>query len=294
MYDQPPLDLRERIDGLLGRETEVFASVEGGYTAAGRWTVTTTDGVSLFVKAGLDGQTAEWLRAEREIYESLQAAFLPALAAWDDDGVEPILILEDLRDAHWPPPWSDTQVTSVREVLSELHGLTVPGLTRKLSDMPGLADGCWRAVAMDPEPFLSLGLASRPWLDDNLPALLNAEQFVDLDATGKLLHMDVRSDNVCFTGGQAKLVDWNHACLGNPDVELGSWLPSLHAEGGPRPEELLDDPAIAAKISGYFAARAGLSGSSRSHRLRHVQLAQLRAALPWAQRALELPPPLAG
>ena len=43
-------------------------------------------------------------------------------------------------------------------------------------------------------------------------------------------------------------------------------------------------------MSGYFAARAGLPVIPNAPRVRAVQLAQLRTALPWAQRALGLPP----
>jgi hypothetical protein len=290
MYDQPYTDLRERIDHAVGAETEVFAAVQGGYTVAGRWTVTTTAGDSVFVKVGLDQQTAAWLRREHDAYAALRAPFMPTLIAWADDGVEPILVLEDLRGAVWPPPWSDARVASVVDTLAVLRTLEIPCLAHKLSDNKSLADECWRAVAMDPRPFLSLGLASPKWLDAALTMLLTAEQFVDLDEAGSLLHMDVRSDNLCFVGDAVKLVDWNHACTGNAAMDLGAWLPSLHAEGGPPPEELLDDPTIAAKVSGYFAARAGLPEVPSSPRLRQVQLAQLRAALPWAVRALELPP----
>jgi thiamine kinase-like enzyme len=53
-----------------------------------------------------------------------------------------------------------------------------------------------------------------------------------------LLHFDVRSDNVCFAGDRAVLVDWNWAAIGNPVMDVAARLPSLHAEGGPPPEEI--------------------------------------------------------
>ena len=37
--------------------------------------------------------------------------------------------------------------------------------------------------------------------------LLNTEQFVDLDDGDSLLHMDIRSHNVCFVGDQVKFID---------------------------------------------------------------------------------------
>jgi hypothetical protein len=43
-------------------------------------------------------------------------------------------------------------------------------------------------------------------------------------------------------------------------------------------------------VSGYFAARAGLPTIPSAPRVRDIQRAQLGKALPWAVRALRLPP----
>jgi hypothetical protein len=84
---------------------------------------------------------------------------------------------------------------------------------------------------------------------------------------------------------------WNLTCLSNPKLDLGFWLPSLAYEGGPEPETILPHaPEVAALVAGYFAARAGLPGISDAPRVRLVQRQQLTTALPWAVRALELPP----
>ena len=50
----------------------------------------------------------------------------------------------------------------------------------------------------------------------------------------------MRSDNLCIRDGRAYLVDWNCACLGNPELDLAAWLPSLACEGGPQPYVALD------------------------------------------------------
>ena len=44
------------------------------------------------------------------------------------------------------------------------------------------------------------------------------------------------------------------------------------------------------RVSGFFAARAGLPEIPVAPHVRGLQRAQLRAALPWAIRALGLPP----
>ena len=148
----------------------------------------------------------------------------------------------------------------------------------------------WGIVRGDPEPFLALGLCSRRWLDEALPALDDAARTAPLAGDG-LLHMDVRSDNLCFVGGRAVLYDWNWACVGDPRLDVACWLPSLRAEGGPEPEQILPDvPAgFPALLAGVWAAVAGLPPPpTRPPGVRAIQVAQLGVALPWAARALGL------
>jgi hypothetical protein len=100
----------------------------------------------------------------------------------------------------------------------------------------------------------------------------------------------LRSDNICLTESRAIFVDWNLACLSNPKLDLGFWLPSLAYEGGPEPETILPDaPEIAAWVAGFFAARAGRPEIHDAPRVRLVQRQQLETALPWAVRSLDLP-----
>lgn len=264
----------------------------GGYTPAARFVVRLEGNTSVFVKAATDEQTAGWLRAERRVYAALVGDFLPALRAWNDDGAHPILLLEDLSHAHWPPPWTTAQIDAVLGTLARVRALapSAPLGLPRLADQRADFDG-WRRVQTDSAPFLSLGLCSRPWLDHALPDLVAAEEAVALDGTD-LLHLDVRSDNLCFVGERTVLVDWNWACVGNGLMDIAGWLPSLHAESGPPPEAILPgQPALAAALSGFWAFRAGLSPPPKAPRVRLIQRVQLSAALPWAARTLGLPPP---
>jgi Ser/Thr protein kinase RdoA (MazF antagonist) len=107
-----------------------------------------------------------------------------------------------------------------------------------------------------------------------------------------LLHFDVRSDNLCFSGERTLLVDWNLACIGNARFDIAFWLPSLRLEDGPEPWEVLPGAgAIAAAVAGFFAARAGLAAPAGAPTVREFQRAQLEIALVWAARELGLPPP---
>lgn len=284
--------MEERVAAALGRQPVRLVPVAGrGYTQAARLLVELEDGSRAFVKLARDELTAGWLRAEHRVYAHVRGSFLPRLLGWHDDGERPALALEDLSHGHWPPPWPEGSVDAVCRALEELHAVRpLPGLPR-LAQIEWLVSRGWSEVAADPDPFLSLGLCSEAWLGRNLSALREAEERAPFDGEA-LLHMDVRSDNVCLKDGCALLVDWNLACVGNPDADLAAWLPSLRAEGGPEPWELLPGQGeLAAWVAGYFAARAGLPPPATADpSVRALQRAQLEVALSWAVRELGLPP----
>jgi hypothetical protein len=282
-------ELRARIEALLHDSVVSAVAVAGGYTPAARWLITLRSRDKVFVKVGTTAYTAEALRLEWQVYSTLTASFMPQLIAWDDHPAEPMLVLEDLSVGFWPPPWQPPLVDEVREALDAVHRSRAN--LKPFTEVLGTFEDGWREVADDPEPFLTLSLVSREWLERALPRLMVANAQVELTGT-EVVHFDVRSDNTCRVPRGIVFVDWNHACLGNGALDTGFWLPSLQAEGGPAPEETLPDrPDIAALVSGFFACRAGLPAIPDAPGVRAVQLQQLVPALHWAARALELPPP---
>jgi len=285
----PDADMVRRIEGVLGRRCVGFERIGRGYTPAERWVVTCDDGVSFFCKVGTSDDTSKWLRQEYESYCAIRGSFLPRCEAFDDDGERPILILEDLSHGHWPPPWDRAGVDKVLAAVDEMAAAGAR-ISRTFEQLLGSAFGeSWNEVARDPEPFLGLGLCTGAWLERALPELIAAQQQADLSG-GDLGHFDIRSDNICLLDDRALLVDWNFSCLGDRRLDIAFWLPSLHEEGGPAPEEILPDaPELAALVSGFFAARAGLPVIPHAPRVRQVQQSQLGSALPWAVRALDLP-----
>jgi hypothetical protein len=290
---EPPEDLRRRVASLAGREPVAWRHAAGGYTPAERWVVTFDGGSTAFVKAGaaVNPDTARWLRDEHEIYRTIDASFLPKLLGWDDDGdVGTILLLEDLSAGDWDPVWSPDRVGRVLETLEAIHRSPAPPTLGTLESDRATFQG-WPDVANDPKPFLQLVGASDTWAERALPALVEAEAAAVFDGQD-LMHLDVRSDNICFLGDRTVFVDWNWACIGNGRLDVVSWLPSLALEGGPRPDEVVDDePELGAVIAGFFASRAVQPEIPTAPRVRAFQKAQLAVALPWAARMLGLPPP---
>ncbi len=283
-------DLIPRIERLLDARVENLEPVHGGYTPALRLRCRSRGAASatVFVKAGATPLTDQFLHREIWMYTHLSGPFMPRLLAWEDSEQAPILIIEDLSAWHWPPPWNEHRLDLVLEQIEALHHAPVnPALG------PGAGESNtrnWHTVASDPAPFLSLGIASAAWLERALPSLVPAASQARAEGSS-LTHWDLRSDNICISASVALFVDWNLAGLGNPVLDLGFFLPSLAAEGGPLPESILPSaPEIAAHVSGFFAARAGLPPIPDAPRVRWVQRQQLDTALPWAIRALDLPP----
>ena len=277
-----------RIGELTGRKPVGFRRAAGGYTAAERWVVELEGDAGAFAKIAVDRLTAGCLRQEHQAYAALEGDFMPELLGWDDCE-RPLLLLEDLSGCFWPPPWDAGRVDKVLEAVARLRAADHRHLSPLDSAGSGLA-GCWHSVAEEPVPFLSLGLASGRWLRDSAPVLAEAADEAVIEGSFPT-HLDVRSDNLCIRDEAAVLVDWNHACLAHPDLDLAGWAPSLQAEGGPAPEEILPDGGpLAAVISGYFAKRAGMPIIPTAPRVREVQRQQLGTSLPWAVRALGLQP----
>jgi len=285
----PAPDLVEAVRTAVGREPIAWERVvRGGFTPAERWIVTLDNATRAFAKFGTTELVAEWLRLERLAYADIGGSFMPRFIGWSD-GPTPVLLLEDLSGGHWPPPWHSGQVDRVLEALDRISGTPCPEWATPIGELD-LFDG-WSRIAADPQPFFALGLVSGQWLEGALSALLSAQAPDELGGTA-LLHLDVRSDNVCLRDGAALLVDWNHVARGNALVDVAAWLPSLETEGGPRPEDVSPDAGIfAAALAGYFCSRAAMPTIPDAPRVRDVQLAQARTALPWAARWLDLPEP---
>jgi hypothetical protein len=261
-----------------------------GYTKALIARAELADGRRAFLKASADDLTLQWLRAEHRAYQHLRGAFMPRMLAFLAVEGREVLVLEDLSDASWPPPWTRERVDAVLSALEAIAALPPPPGTPPMREI-WREVAAWTKVEREPGPFLSLGLCSSGWLSAALPVLHSASASARIDGE-TLLHCDVRSDNLCFRDGQALLVDWNWMAVGNPKVARAMWLPSLHAEGGPAPEELLADGGeLAAVMSGYWALNAGLPPPPGAPHLRQLQRSLLRVTLAWAARALGLPPP---
>jgi hypothetical protein len=278
----------ERVAAAAGRPVRSLRRVQTrGYAMAFHAIAEFDDGSTAFVKAGAEEVTSEFLRDELRIYQAVEGPFMPKLVGYDEAD-PPLLVLEDLSAARWPPPWDDEGIAAVRETLTDVWSTMPPAWLPAITEEREWLLGGWAEIEADPLPFLSLGLCSPQWLDEALPVLRHAGETAPIEGEA-LIHLDVRSDNIALADRGAVLVDWNIAHRGNPDLDLAAWLPSLHLEGGPPPEQLLAGAGkYAAALAGFWGSRAGLPPPPTAPQVRKVQRDQLEVALAWACRELEL------
>jgi hypothetical protein len=279
-------ELDQRIERAVGARPVRYETRPGGYSTADRFSVTLADGRRIFVKSSAASNMAGWLRREHEVYAALSGSFIPALLGWDDDGERPLLAIEDLSDAEWTPRWDSARVGAVVAALEELGACKPPPNTQSVRETHADLYDRWRIVESDPEPFLSLGLRDRAWLERALPTILAAAEGAPVEGD-RVCHLDVRSDNLCFRDGRAILVDWNWTSLANPALDVVAWLPSVCVEGGPPPWDVLPEAGpLAAFVAGVWAAVAGLPPPETAPTVREVQRRQLAVALDWLDRDL--------
>src|ERR1051326_6804557 len=107
--------VREEVERIIGARVVSFEHVEGrGYTHAGRHRAFLDDGRAVFVKSAVDDLSAGWLRVEIAVYTQLRGSFLAHFHGWAERDGLPLLVLEALGAAHWPPPWRARDVAAVQ------------------------------------------------------------------------------------------------------------------------------------------------------------------------------------
>jgi len=282
--------LARHVERLLGRRVRVVQPVtRGGWSIALRAICELEDGQTVFAKMGNVPDTSAAIRTECAIYPLIDGPFVPHLLAADP--AVPVLVIEDLSAATWPPPWTPPLLAGLENLFLRLTATVadprLPTLGERLREW-----GAWERVAVEPNPLLASGAVGAAWLDKHLQELLEAQKGASVEGD-RLLHLDVRSDNLCFRDGGALLVDWNHAVRGDPRWDRLLMLQTIELEGGPRAEAQAPDadPAIITWLAGFFAARVGLPPPEGAPPVRGFQRAQLDVVLPWACRLLDIRPP---
>jgi len=129
----------------------------------------------VFAKRATQDWLADALRAEYRTLGLIDADFRCEVVGWQD-GDRPLLVLEDLREAYWPPPWRPGDVDRVLATLARMWALPAGDLP-SAEDVRAIMSG-WRQIAADPSAFLRLGIASPRWVSGCVPVLRDAADAV--------------------------------------------------------------------------------------------------------------------
>ncbi len=180
-----------------------------------------------------------------------------------------LLVFEDVDGRHPAQPWRLDELDRVVAATEQLAETLTP------SPLPA------SAVGTAGERFLGLRVwrrlrDERPsrldrvdgWTRRHLDTLVEIEASIGDAVSGDtLVNYDVRADNILLTPDRTWFVDWPHACLGPPWLDVVAFAPSVTMQGGPPPEE------VACRHSAYRAADpdavttavAGLAGFFTYH-----------------------------
>lgn len=283
MSESDEITLANRIANFTNKNVVNMRAVTGGYTLAKRYIVSFDDGSSVFAKISTNEDTANWLRAEHNFYSQSEHDFHPKILGWQDDPNQTFMLLEDLSRAEWSYSWSDDKIQSVLDGLKQIALVepqkAIPTISELHSDL-----FCWDAIINNPSIFVESGLDDRGTLKKALPLLKKLADAANIEGSN-LVHMDIRSDNICFSNDKAIFVDWNHVCIGNTKMDTLFWLPSLYLEGGPAPWDFeINEPELLSLTLGYFAYNASLETPHPGSDLRNFQKNQLEVVYEWINR----------
>jgi hypothetical protein len=254
----------------------------------------------IFVKAvglGLNPDSPGMHRREALISAQLpDTALFPRLIDTYDDG-DWMALAFDAIDGRLPKhPWDPAELSFVADAVSSMHD----ALTRFPSTTVEPAAvhlrpvfGGWQLLA---EENYTDGL--HDWSLRQRDRLADLESGWSTACVGDtLLHGDLRSDNFLLRrDGRVTVVDWPHAAVGSPILDVVEWAPSVSLEGGPAPEVLFSlqprwrdaDPdvvvVLVAAVCGFFVHRSLQPPPPGLPTLRAFQAAQGEVARSWLER----------
>lgn len=294
--------MRGAVEAWLGGKVVSAASSPGGFSPGVAALLQTSDGRRVFAKAvgpepNPDSPAVH--RREAEIVTALPPGVpVPGLLWSYDEGEDGwvVLIFEAVEGRSPSVPWRPEELAKVLDALAALSERLTPSplAPETAGGAEGwsvVAGGHWRRLGQERPAHLD------GWSARNLDGLVELEERAPAAVAGDaLLHLDLRADNLLLTADGVLVVDWPHARVGAPWVDLAFFAPSVVMQGGPRPEELFrryppardaDDEAITAgvaAIAGFFTGEGSRPAPPGLPTLRAFQAAQGEAARTWLAR----------
>jgi aminoglycoside phosphotransferase (APT) family kinase protein len=294
-----PERVRSAIEGRLGSPVVEATTQPGGFSPGVAARLLTRDGRRAFVKAvSPEGNplSPTFHRREARIVAALpESAPVPRLLWSYDEGDDGwvALVYQDVEGRHPALPWRPHELDRVLETLDLLATTLTPSplpaeIASTVGDWIKAHGNGWQRFLARPSP------GRDDWSIRHADALAELEaRAVEAAQGDTLVHFDIRADNMVMTSERLFVVDWPHARLGQPWVDLVFFAPSVAMQGGPSPEELLArhpaaraaDPdavtAVVAAIAGYFTWQGTRPPPPGLPTLRGFQAAQGDVARRW-------------
>ena len=294
--------MRAAVEDRLGSPVVSAESQSAGFSPGVAARLRTEDSRRVFLKAASPDPnplTPDAHRREARITATLpEEAPVPRLLWSHDEGEGGwvVLVFEDVDGRSPAEPWRPEELDRVLDALAALAGLITPSPLPQTtvgspSDWPIVAGGHWRKLQLERPARLD------GWSLRHLDRLAALEAEAPAAAAGEtLLHLDLRADNMLLTPDRVVVVDWPHARVGAPWVDLLFFAPSVAMQGGPPPEDLLSRTpharqadadavtAVVAGIAGFFVREGMQPAPPGLPTLRTFQAAQGVVAREWLAR----------
>jgi aminoglycoside phosphotransferase (APT) family kinase protein len=294
-----PASVRAAVEARLGSPVATAVTRPGGFSPGVAARLELEDGRYAFVKSigpEPNPDSPEFHRREARVAAALSPETPAArlLFAFEEEGW--VTLAFEYVDGHEPElPWREDELERVLAALTDLAGALTPAPV----DAPPITEALdelfhgWRVLAAGSPTGID------PWAAERLDELAAVEaRWVAGAAGSTLLHCDVRADNILLTPDRVVFVDWPHACVGAPWIDLVAFLPSVAMQGGPRPWEVFEAhplgrdappdhvlPVVAA-LAGFFIERSIQPPPPGLPTLREFQRAQGIETLAWLRRSL--------
>jgi hypothetical protein len=294
-WHELPAAARTHVERLLGGTVVTAQNCPGGFSPGFASRLTLADGRRAFVKA-MDADTwpdeAVTHRTEATIAAALPATVpAPRLLGTFDDGHWVVLAFEHIDGAEPPQPWRSIDLHRVVAAVRHLGPAPI-ALPR---DHPRL--GGWTELAEDPSRLARLPDHSS-WAADSIAALVQLERDGLAAAQGgSLVHFDLYPHNILLTPRRVLFVDWPHARLGAPVVDLVIVLSSAAADGvdpepvlrhhiGPTEFERSTIDGVLAAHAGFLLGTGLLPAPRGLEPIFEAKLRLGRGAVNWLQQRL--------
>lgn len=244
--DIPP-KIRALIEAQIGSAVIQTKTQVGGFSPGVAARLFTADERCFFLKAvgtNLNPTSIFLHRREIQINTNLpENVFAPRLLWSVDDANDTewvALLFDNIAGTTPSLPWQEVDLRRVMQALGQLTETLTPS---PIDSVPNASDYFathvhgWQTIK-DNEPKYAEKLTD--WSQRHLDTLCQLEKDAPESVKGDtLVHFDIRADNILLTDDTVWFVDWPHACLGAPWLDVVLFIASVAMQSDLSSQDLL-------------------------------------------------------